>query len=82
MKNLLKYSALGLALALGSSTFAHASNGRKSNDGWWDIFFPTSHNHDHDKRVAPEVDPGLALSGFALLGGTLAVLRSRRSQQS
>jgi hypothetical protein len=32
-------------------------------------------------NVAPEVDPSLAMSGFMLLGGTLTVLRGRRSKR-
>jgi len=30
--------------------------------------------------VVPEVDPGMAISGFALLAGAVAVLRVRRSK--
>jgi hypothetical protein len=36
-------------------------------DPWW-------------QHQAPEVDPGLAISGLTLLGGTLTVLRARRSK--
>jgi hypothetical protein len=38
-------------------------------------------NKNPSKNVAPEVDPSLAMSGFLLLGGTLTVLRSRRSRR-
>lgn len=31
---------------------------------------------------APEIDPASALSGFALLAGSLIVLRGRRTKQS
>ncbi len=31
-------------------------------------------------RYAPEVDPSLAVSGFTLLAGSLAVLRVRRKK--
>jgi LPXTG-motif cell wall-anchored protein len=70
LKHILKYSFLGMALALAvGSTNAHADD--------WD------HDHrDHDPKphTAPEVDPSLAFGGLALLGGTLTVLRSRRSK--
>jgi hypothetical protein len=70
VKKVLKYSLFGLALAVGASASAHA-------DPWW--------NHDHDPpkpqpRTAPEVDPNLAIGGLSLLGGTIAVLRVRRSK--
>jgi hypothetical protein len=39
----------------------------------------TAHANDHgfNPPSAPEVDPSLAISGLALLGGTLTVLRSK-----
>jgi hypothetical protein len=70
LKKVLKYSFLGLALAVGASAAAHA-------DSW---------NHDPHRqkleprtgpRIAPEVDPTLAISGLSLLAGTLTVLRAR-----
>jgi Spy/CpxP family protein refolding chaperone len=82
MKNLMKYAVLGLALALSSSTFAHASTVVVTNSSWWSIFFPPHNKPTHNDRTAPEVDPGLALSGIALLGGSLTVLRARRSKRS
>jgi hypothetical protein len=55
----------------------------------WDwLFQPSSGLTQNDKQkhgggssnnAAPEIDPGLAMSGFMLIGGTLMVLRSRRS---
>jgi peptidoglycan/LPS O-acetylase OafA/YrhL len=33
------------------------------------------------RAPSPEIDPGLAVSAIALLGGTLAVLRVRRKKQ-
>jgi len=85
MFKFLKYSALALALAFGSSTFAHAEafTAIGPNGGWWSWFFPPpqpppSKCPDKSYHVAPEVDPGLALSGLALLGGSLTVMRARR----
>ena len=84
MTKLLKYSVLALALALGSSTYAHAESATLAGGGLlggilsW-LFPPSSGNNN--KNTAPEVDPGLAMSGFMLLGGTLTVLRSRRSKR-
>jgi len=69
MMKMLKYSALGLALALGSSTLALAYD---DDD---------HHRHDPDgpgNNVAPEIDPGVAFGSLSLLGGTLMVVRSRR----
>jgi hypothetical protein len=65
MMKTLKYSALTLALALGSSTLALAHD----------------HHRDPDNpgnNVAPEIDPGVAFGSLSLLGGTLMVVRSRR----
>jgi hypothetical protein len=61
MKNVLKFSMLALALAVGSSKIALA----RPDNGF-------------NPPPAPEVDPGMALSGLALLGGTLTVLLSKR----
>jgi hypothetical protein len=77
MLKLLKYSAFALTLALGSSTFAHAVTVFRpyvGPQGWNYPPPPPIPNH----HTAPEVDPNLALSGLALLGGTLTVMRSRR----
>ena len=70
VNRVLKSSFLGIALAVGASTAAHASP--------W-------HHHDYDPprrepKTAPEVDPSLAIGGLSLLGGTIAVLRARRSK--
>ena len=72
MKRFVKYSLI-LALALGVSKAAHADPPSWSN----------GHHHDHDPpapHTAPEVDAALAVGGLALLGGTIAVLRARRSK--
>lgn len=60
-------------------------------DDIWNWLFHSSSDHKQgdqnsntpprDGRAAPEVDPNLAVSGFLLLGGTLTVLRSRRSKR-
>ena len=62
MKNVLKYSVMGLVLALGSSVAAHAHH----------------HQDPPPAPAAPEVDPSLAIGGFTLLAGTIAVARARR----
>jgi hypothetical protein len=55
--------------------FGHSDHNTNNNPG----SNPTGGNPTNN--VAPEVDPSLALSGFMLLGGTLTVLRSRRSSR-
>jgi len=62
VKKTLKYSFVIFALALGLNSAAHATPS------------PTAVS----PKAAPEFDPILAASGLALLGGTLAVLRTRR----
>jgi LPXTG-motif cell wall-anchored protein len=69
MKSALKSSLLALAFAVAVSPMAQA------------------HDHHHDPKppcdppnTAPEVDPSMAFAGLTLLGGTLTVLRSRRSK--
>jgi hypothetical protein len=95
MTKLLRYSVLALALVFCSSTYAHAEYATLANDGLgglfievWDwLFHPSSGLTINDKHkqggssnnVAPEIDPSLAMSGLLLIGGTLMVLRSRRS---
>ena len=69
MKTVLKYSLPALAFALFIVPTAKADPG---GNGW-----DNPHNPHY---TAPEVDPGLAFGGLALLGGTLTVLRSRRSK--
>ncbi len=68
MKNLLKYSLMVSVLGIGATTVANAF------PGWGD------HHPDPPAPAAPEVDPGMALSALTLLGGTLAVARTRRKQ--
>ena len=74
LKNFLKYSLLVLALAMGTTARAHAFDkpGDPDHDKHWDPDPPPGNN------VAPEVDPGMAISGLSLLGGTLVILRARR----
>jgi LPXTG-motif cell wall-anchored protein len=74
MKKTLKYSLLTLGLALAASSVAHADSFNR-REPWHD---PPQRGQAPERRLAPEVDPSLAISGFALLGGTLTVLRSRR----
>jgi LPXTG-motif cell wall-anchored protein len=69
---MLKYSFLGLALAVGASAAAHA-------DPWRHYDLPKPQPLPMpERKVAPEIDPSLAISGMLLLGGSLAVLRARR----
>ena len=66
MKTALKSSLLALALAVTMSPMAQAKHhDPQPND---------------PPNTAPEVDPSMAFAGLALLGGTLTVLRSRRSK--
>jgi len=68
LKTILKCLLLALALSLTASTSARA--------GGFDPFpKPTP-----TPKTAPEVDPSLAISGLALLAGTLSVARARRSK--
>jgi LPXTG-motif cell wall-anchored protein len=69
MNNFLKY-ALFSALALSVCSQAHAhERGNKNNP-------PDCPN------TAPEVDPSMAIGGLTLLGGTLTVLRARRTKKA
>ncbi|HYK35662.1 hypothetical protein [Alloacidobacterium sp.] len=63
MKNILKKSLLAAGLALALGTVVQAAP-----------LPPTP----APPRKAPELDLGLAISGIALVAGTLVVLRSRR----
>ena len=65
MKPVLKYSLLALALSLAVPNANAFDHDR----------------HKHDAKTAPEVDPSLALSGLALLVGSLLVARARRSKK-
>lgn len=94
MIKLLKYSVLALALALGSSTYAHAECVTVVYGGTFEqileFLFPWLASHPQPgnskphtpptppKHVAPEIDPGEAMSVFALVAGTLTVLRIKR----
>jgi hypothetical protein len=75
MNNLLKYAVP--ALVLGISATAHAGDWHRHNPPPPPPPAPCQPGGDH---VAPEVDPSLAIGAFTLLGGTLTVLRSRRSR--
>jgi hypothetical protein len=95
MTKLLKYSVLGLALALGSSSYAHAETVALAHGGFTgfvddilDWLFGSSSGHNQNKggtttppAAAPEVDPNLAICGFALLAGTLTVMRAKGAKQ-
>jgi LPXTG-motif cell wall-anchored protein len=70
----MKLSLLALALVLGSSVFAHA-NPRGGS------FTPPKSQRNPNCNTAPEVDPGMAISGITLLGGALTVLRMKRRKQ-
>ena len=74
MTHLLKHSMLALAVALSLTTFAHArDDDRRRHE-------PPPPPACPDPNTAPEVDPSLAIGGLTLLGGTLTVLRARRSR--
>jgi hypothetical protein len=68
MKTILKYSLLALVLSLASASSAHADGGDNKN------------NKDKGKKSAPEIDPTLAVTGLALLAGSLSVAYARRSK--
>ena len=92
MKKLLQYSSLALALALGSSTYAHAETVTVAYGGTLDQIMTflfgwlIGNNHQTTERkpdppkpnAAPEIDPEAAIGAMMLLGGTLTVIRSRR----
>jgi hypothetical protein len=73
MKKILKYSILVVSLSLTAIPSAHADRDKDKDK-------------DKDKlnlghqRTAPEIDPSLALSGLALLAGSLSVVHARRSK--
>jgi hypothetical protein len=69
MKSILKYSILAVSLSLTAIPSAHADRDKDKDK-------PTP-GHE---RTAPEIDPSLALSGLALLGGSLSVVHARRSK--
>jgi hypothetical protein len=70
VKKLMMATLFTLALILALSPRALAD---PADDRW-------DHHRDrhHDDNTAPEVDPGLAIGGLTLLGGSLTVLRARR----
>jgi hypothetical protein len=74
MKNLLKYSLLGLALTLSLGTNAQAHDWH-----WGPPKPPPPPRSKHNN--APEVDPGLAFGGIALLAGALVVARAKHSKR-
>ncbi len=83
MRHLLKCTLLGVGLVLGTSSIAYAG----STDLFgFDYFLPPPKPHlplpvypNHNPpRLAPEIDPDMAVGGFSLLAGMLIVLRSRR----
>ena len=92
MNRLLQHSLLALALALGSSTYAHAETTAVAYNGTLDQVITflfgwliPNNNPSTDKKptppktnVAPEIDPEAAVGAMMLLGGTLTVIRSRR----
>lgn len=59
-----------LALCLSGLAFADPGNGNGLGEG---------HGKGNPHKQAPEIDPSLAIAGLALVSGTLAVQRSRRS---
>jgi hypothetical protein len=67
MKTTLKFSLLALVLACGATKYASATPNQ-------------DRCKDNNPPSAPEVDPGVAMSGLTLLGGMLTVLRSKRSK--
>jgi hypothetical protein len=101
MTKLLKFSVLAVALALGSSTYAHAETvtlvhggitgfvddilnwlfGGSSGHSQAKGTTPTSPTTPTKPTPAPEVDLNLAAYGFALVAGTLMVMRTRKPQQ-
>jgi hypothetical protein len=93
MKKLLQYSSLALALALGSSTYAHAETVAVAYNGTLDQvitflfgwlidnghYSPDNKPAPPKTNVAPEIDPEAAMAAMMLVGGTLTVIRRRRS---
>jgi LPXTG-motif cell wall-anchored protein len=69
VKTILKYSLLALALSLMA-----APNARAHED-------PVKPRPTPEPKTAPEVDPSLAISGLALLAGSLSVAHARRSKR-
>jgi LPXTG-motif cell wall-anchored protein len=65
--------ALFSALALSVSSQAHAFGDKHEGHG-------PNYNQPDCPNTAPEVDPSMAIGGLTMLGGTLAVLRARRSK--
>lgn len=66
MKKVLKHALLVTGAALILSVTAHGQNSSSGQGA------------GAGKVTAPEVDPALALSGLALLAGSLTVVRARR----
>jgi len=70
MKAILKYSFLGLVLLLTFAPGAHA--GPRP--------VPAPPPPTKNSKAAPELDPALAMTGIALLAGSLSVARARHSR--
>jgi hypothetical protein len=82
MKNLLRYSLLALAITLAASTSAHAEG--IIGEIFGGLFGPPpppSHKNPPSTHTGPEVDPGMAITGFSLLAGTLTIMRTRRAKE-
>ena len=80
MKNLLKYSLLAMAIMFTASTSAHAEG---LLGGILAGLFgppPPPKTPPPSTHVGPEVDPSMAITGFALLAGTLTVMRAKRAK--
>jgi hypothetical protein len=80
LKTILKYCLLALVLSLTVPRSARAlDHDALALDH--DVRALDQERHSpKDPRNAPEVDPSLAISGLALLGGALAVALVRRSK--
>jgi hypothetical protein len=77
MKSLLKSGLMTLVLSLGASTLANAHGDRHPAPPPP----PPPPPPVCDPPSAPEVDPGMAISGLTLLAGTLTVMRASRRKQ-
>jgi hypothetical protein len=69
MKRYARFALMSLILVFGVSTVA------KADCPWWD---PWCSPPPKKPAPAPEIDPSLAVSGLALLAGSLTVLRARK----
>lgn len=83
MKKFLQYALMAMVLAVGALSHAQAGGGPPPPPpppppGPADSGPTPPPPPPPPNSTAPEIDPGVAVAGFALLGGSLAVLRSRR----